>query len=52
MKYTLITSGGKIMQFYGLQIAELYKLLNGGVIVTNEILDELELEEVEMQNAG
>ena len=40
MQYTLITKTGKIMQFYVKAVAELYLSLNGGVIVTKEILEE------------
>ena len=38
MEYTLITKTGKVMQFYVKAVAELYLSLNGGVLVTNEIL--------------
>lgn len=40
MQYTLITKTGRIMQFYVKGVAELYLSLNGGVIVTNEVLNE------------
>ena len=40
MQYTLILSNGKIMQFYIQSVAELYQSINGGVIVTNEVLKE------------
>jgi len=38
MEYTLITKTGRVMQFYIKNVAELYLSLNGGVLVTNEIL--------------
>jgi len=38
MKYTLITSKGKVMQFYQKSIAELYQLNLGGVVITQQIL--------------
>lgn len=40
MQYTLITKTGRVMQFYVKGVAELYLSLNGGVIVTNEVLNE------------
>ena len=42
MQYTLITKSGKVMQFYVKAVAELYLSLNGGVIVTNDVLKEIE----------
>jgi len=42
MQYTLITRQGKVMQFYVKAVAELYQSLNGGVVITQQILvDEL-----------
>ena len=38
MNYTLITSQGKIMQFYIKSVADLYQSLNGGVVITQQIL--------------
>jgi hypothetical protein len=38
MPYTLITAQGKIMQFYVKGVAELYRNLNGGVLITADIL--------------
>jgi hypothetical protein len=46
MNYTLIMPNGKIMQFYLKAIAELYKRNNGGVIVTNEIFEVKDFENV------
>lgn len=39
MQYTLVTSNGKIMQFYVKAVAELYQSINGGVVFTQQILD-------------
>lgn len=33
MRYTLITKNGKVMIFYIKATAELYQIINGGVIV-------------------
>jgi len=38
MQYTLITKTGTIMQFYVQSVAELYQKLNGGVVITEQIL--------------
>jgi hypothetical protein len=38
MQYTLITKQGKVMQFYVKAVAELYQSLNGGVVITQQIL--------------
>jgi hypothetical protein len=38
MQYTLITKTGKIMQFNVKAVAELYQVLNGGVVFTQQIL--------------
>lgn len=38
MNYTLITSNGRIMQFYIKSVAELYQRINGGVVFTQQIL--------------
>ena len=42
MPYTLITKNGRIMQFYIKAVAELYRNLNGGVILTESVLVETE----------
>lgn len=39
MEYTLITKQGTVMQFYVKGVAEMYQVLNGGVIVTADILE-------------
>ena len=41
MEYTLITKTGRVMQFYVKSVAELYLSLNGGVIVTKEVLNDV-----------
>jgi hypothetical protein len=38
MQYTLITKNGKIMQFYVKDVAEMYQALNGGVVISQQIL--------------
>jgi hypothetical protein len=38
MPYTLITSKGKVMQFYVLAVAVMFQELEGGKIVTEDIL--------------
>ena len=38
MQYTLITKQGTVMQFYVKSVAELYQQLNGGVVITQQIL--------------
>jgi hypothetical protein len=40
MKYTLIDSKGKVMTFYVKAVAELYLTIQGGVLMTEEILNE------------
>lgn len=44
MKYTLITRKGKIMCFYIKDMAELYQQINGGVIVTDTVMNQVEKE--------
>ena len=38
MQYTLITKTGRVMQFYQKSVAELYQTINGGVVITQQIL--------------
>ena len=38
MPYTLITKQGAIMQFYIKAVADLYQTINGGVVITQQIL--------------
>lgn len=40
MNYTLITKNGRIMQFYVEGVANLYRNLYGGVVFTQQVLDE------------
>ena len=40
MKYSLITKNGRIMQFYVLEVAQLYQSLEGGVVITQQILEQ------------
>lgn len=40
MQYTLITKTGKIMQFYVKAVAEMYQAINGGVVFTQQVLQE------------
>lgn len=40
MQYTLITGTGKIMQFFILDVANLYQTLYGGVVITQQIFSE------------
>jgi hypothetical protein len=39
MQYTLIMPNGKIMHFYLKGVAELYQRINGGVVITPQVLD-------------
>lgn len=43
MQYTLITKNGKIMQFYVKSVAELYQQINGGVVLTQQVLETVEI---------
>jgi hypothetical protein len=40
MRYTLITKDGRVMQFYVESVANTYKGLYGGVVFTQQILEE------------
>lgn len=42
MAYTLITSKGRIMQFYVESVAQLYQRLEGGVVFTQQILESVD----------
>lgn len=39
MQYTLLTKNGKIMQFYVKSVADLYCNIYGGVVFTQQVLD-------------
>ena len=43
MSYTLITAAGKIKTYYVKAVAEMYQNIDGGVIVTNLVLNDEEL---------
>ena len=45
MQYTLITKTGKVMQFYVKAVAELYQQINGGVVITQQVLETVETTE-------
>jgi hypothetical protein len=47
MKYTLITSSGKVLSFYTKELAEIYQIIKGGVLISPDSLCEDELEVVE-----
>ena len=47
MQYTLITAQGKIMRFYLLSVAEMYQALNGGVVFSQQILEQQEKQMVD-----
>ena len=47
MKFTLITKNGKIMQFYVQSVAETYRNLYGGVLVSEDILVVAEIQQTE-----
>lgn len=38
MSYTLITRNGTVMQFYLKSVAEMYQTINGGTVITADIL--------------
>lgn len=38
MQYTLFTKNGKIIQFYVKSVAEMYKQIYGGYIISEDIL--------------
>ena len=46
MPYTLITKQGKVMQFYVKSVAELYQQLNGGVVISQQLLVDEPVESV------
>ena len=39
MKYTLITSNGKVLTFFVQAVAEQFKAAYGGVVFTQQVLD-------------
>ena len=40
MQYTLITAKGSICQFYIKEVAECYQTIYGGVVITQQILEQ------------
>ena len=40
MAYTLITESGKVYTFYVQAVAELYQQIQGGVVITQQILEQ------------
>ncbi len=40
MQYTLITRTGRVMQFYVQSVAEMYRTINGGVVFSQQMLDQ------------
>ena len=40
MQYTLITKDGKVMQFYNESVATTFKGLYGGVVFSQQVLNE------------
>jgi hypothetical protein len=43
MNYTLITKTGKVYTFYVQAVAELYQQIQGGVVITSQILQQEEI---------
>ena len=44
MKYTLLTTNGSVRQFYVLSLAETYQSIYGGVIISDVVLKQQEVE--------
>jgi len=42
MKYTLITRNGKVLTFFLKAVAEQFQAAYGGVVITQQILEQLE----------
>jgi len=47
MQFTLITAQGKIMQFYVRSVAEMYQAVNGGVVFSQQLLEQQETQTVD-----
>ena len=43
MKYTLITSNGKVLTFFVQAVAEQFRAAFGGVVITQQVLETLDL---------
>lgn len=46
MQYTLITGNGKVFTFFIKAVAELYQVMYGGTVITNDIVLQEESENV------
>ena len=44
MQYTLITRKGRVMQFYVQAVAELYQSIEGGVVISQQIFEQKEVD--------
>ena len=44
MKYTLLTTKGTLRQFYVLALAETYQAIYGGVIISDVVVQQQEVE--------
>lgn len=47
MQFTLITAQGKVMQFYVQAVAEMYRTVNGGVVISQQVLEQQEAQTVD-----
>lgn len=47
MQYTLITAQGRVMQFYVQSVAEMYQRINGGVVFSQQLLEQQETQTVD-----
>ena len=47
MQFTLITAQGKVMQFYVQSVAEMYRAVNGGVVISQQLLEQQEAQTVD-----
>jgi len=43
MKYTVITKMGKVKQFYIKAVAEMFVSLNGGTLISEQLIREMEV---------
>jgi hypothetical protein len=42
LKYTLLMPTGRVMCFYVKEVADLYQRINGGVVITQQVLETLD----------
>lgn len=47
MQFTLITAQGKVMQFYVRAVADMYQAINGGVVFSQQVLEQQEAQTVD-----